>query len=76
MLLVIIVINGLKYLSCDVYELFAENGVISKEIGQQFLQHILSRGGSADAMNLFKAFRGREPSVEALIRNSGLVIEE
>lgn len=64
-----------EVLSSDVYESFAEHGVISKEIGQQFLQHILSRGGSDDAMNLFKKFRGREPKLEALLRNSGLPCE-
>lgn len=62
-----------EVLSSDVYELFAENGVISKDIGQRFLDNILSRGGSDNAMNLFKAFRGREPNVEALLKNSGLL---
>jgi oligopeptidase A len=62
-----------EVLSSDVYELFAENGVISNEIGQRFLDTILSRGGSDNAMNLFKAFRGREPAVEALLKNSGLL---
>lgn len=62
-----------EVLSSDVYDLFAENGIISSTIGQHFLDTILSRGGSDNAMNLFKAFRGREPKVEALLKNSGLM---
>ncbi|MBY0545398.1 MAG: M3 family metallopeptidase [Gammaproteobacteria bacterium] len=61
-----------EVLSSDVYALFAEKGVISTDVGQHFLETLLSRGGSDTAMNLFKAFRGREPHVDALLEASGL----
>lgn len=63
-----------EVLSSDVYELFKENGVVSAEIGQHFLDKVLSRGGSDSALNLFKAFRGREPKVEALLKAGGLLL--
>jgi len=37
------------------------------------LQNILEKGGSRDAMELFVAFRGREPKIDALLRHSGIV---
>lgn len=62
-----------EVLSCDVFAKFAENGVVNAKIGQEFLHCILERGGSEDAMNLFKCFRGREPEVDALLKNCGLM---
>ncbi len=62
-----------EVLAADAYDLFAENGVISEEIGHQFLTKILEKGGSQEAMDLFVAFRGRKPDVAALLRYSGLV---
>lgn len=61
-----------EVLSADVYSAFEEEGIFNPETGNRFLQNILSLGGSDNAMNLFKNFRGREPSPEALLRHSGL----
>ena len=46
--------------------------VLDPETGRAFLENILEQGGSRKAMDLFVAFRGREPSIDALLRHSGL----
>ena len=61
-----------EVLSSDAYSLFEEQGVFDPKTGQAFLEEILEKGGSAGAMELFVAFRGREPSIEPLLRHSGL----
>ena len=62
-----------EVLSADAYSRFEEEGIFNRETGQDFLRAILERGGSRDAMALFKEFRGREPNVDALLRHSGIV---
>ena len=61
-----------EVLSADAFSLFEERGIFDQATGQSFLENILERGGSADAMELFVAFRGREPSVDPLLRHSGI----
>lgn len=61
-----------EVLSADAFGRFEEEGIFNREVGQDFLRAILERGGTRDAMDLFKAFRGREPEVEALLRHSGI----
>ncbi len=61
-----------EVLSADAFSLFEENGVLDPETGMLFRQNILEKGGSADAMELFVAFRGREPSIEPLLRHTGI----
>ena len=61
-----------EVLSADAFSLFEEEGVFNEEIGMAFRRNILEKGGSADAMDLFVAFRGREPSIEALLRHTGI----
>ncbi|MFT6255384.1 MAG: oligopeptidase A [Granulosicoccus sp.] len=60
-----------EVLSADAFSLFEENGVFDRDTGEKFLQTVLANGGSQSAMDLFVAFRGREPSVDALLRHSG-----
>ena len=48
---------------------------VAKQTGQSFLTNILQKGGSLPAMALFRSFRGREPSIQPLLRHSGIVIE-
>ncbi len=62
-----------EVLSSDAYSMFEENGVLNPAIGAHFREQILSVGGSRGAMDSFKAFRGREPSIDALLRHNGLV---
>jgi oligopeptidase A len=64
-----------EVLSADAYSLFEENGVLNLDVGLRFRDEILAVGGSRDAMQSFIAFRGREPTIDALLRHSGLVDE-
>ena len=61
-----------EVLSSDAFSLFEEKGIFDPETGRAFLENILEQGGSRKAMDLFVAFRGREPSIDALLRHSGL----
>ncbi len=61
-----------EVLSADAFAAFEEAGIFDAATGQRFLQEILEKGGSEEAMTLFKNFRGREPSVTALLRHSGI----
>ena len=61
-----------EVLSADAYSLFEEHGVLNPDVGARFRAEILAVGGSRPAMQSFAAFRGREPSMEALLRHNGL----
>lgn len=61
-----------EVLSADAYSLFEEHGVLNPDVGARFRAEILAMGGSRDAMQSFTAFRGRAPSIDALLRHSGL----
>lgn len=61
-----------EVLDADSVEWFKENGGLKRENGDHFRQTLLSRGGSDDAMNLFRAFRGRDPDVKPLLVRRGL----
>lgn len=61
-----------EVLSDDAYETFAEAGVFSAEVASRFREHILSKGGSADAMELYVRFKGRRPKVDAMLKKHGL----
>jgi len=61
-----------EVLSADAYSMFEEKGVFDRATGRRFLKNILEKGGSEEPMALFEAFRGRKPSVDALLRHSGL----
>ena len=62
-----------EVLSADAYSLFEENGVLNPDLGARFRSEILEVGGSREAMRSFAAFRGREPSIDALLRHNGLL---
>ena len=61
-----------ELLSADAFAAFEEFGVFNPEVGQRFRREILEVGGSRPAMVSFKAFRGREPSIDALLRHQGM----
>jgi oligopeptidase A len=61
-----------EVLSADAYSLFEENGVLSEEAGHRFWSEILAQGGSRPALESFVAFRGREPTIDALLRHNGM----
>ncbi len=61
-----------EVLSADAFSRFEDEGIFNAETGQSFLNNVLEMGGSKEPMELFVAFRGREPSVDALLRHSGI----
>jgi oligopeptidase A len=63
-----------EVLSADAYAAFEEAGLdYYPEVGEKFWREVLAVGGSRPAMESFKAFRGREPQVEPLLRHNGLL---
>ena len=61
-----------EVLSADAFSRFEEEGIFNADTGQSFRTEILEKGGSKEPMELFVAFRGREPEVDALLRHSGI----
>ncbi len=61
-----------EVLSADAFSKFEERGVFDRATGREFLNHILEQGGAHDPMELFVRFRGRRPTIDALLRHSGL----
>ncbi len=59
-------------LDADAFEAFKENGIYDKKTAAAFRRNILSAGGSDDPMELYKRFRGAEPSIEPLLERRGL----
>lgn len=61
-----------EVLSADAYSRFEEEGIFNAETGKSFLDNILTRGGSEEPMILFERFRGRKPTLDALLRHKGI----
>jgi oligopeptidase A len=62
-----------EVLSADAFSRFREEGIFNRQTGERFLEEILEVGGSVDAMDMFVAFRGREPDLESLLRQDGII---
>lgn len=65
-----------EVLDCDGFELFKEKGIFDKATADSFRRNVLEAGGSADPMELYIKFRGREPHVDALLRKRGLLDDD
>ena len=62
-----------EVLDADAFDAFAETGdIFNQEVATKFRNHILTPGGIDDGMTMYKAFRGREPQIDALLRNRGM----
>ncbi|MBA6234462.1 MULTISPECIES: oligopeptidase A [unclassified Colwellia] len=61
-----------EVLSADAFSRFEEEGIFNAQVGKDFLTNILEKGGSQEPSVLFKAFRGREPKIDALLRHCGI----
>jgi oligopeptidase A len=61
-----------EVLSADAFSRFEEEGIFNEKVGNDFLTNILEKGGSQEPSVLFKAFRGREPEIDALLRHCGI----
>ena len=62
-----------EVLDADAFSVFQEKGIFDRETAGSFRRNILEKGGSEHPMNLYKAFRGQEPSTAALLKRNGLV---
>ncbi|PVX42906.1 oligopeptidase A [Pasteurella langaaensis DSM 22999] len=61
-----------EVLSADAFSRFEEEGIFNAATGQSYLDEILTRGGSEEPMVLFERFRGRKPTLDALLRHKGI----
>ncbi|TCP97663.1 oligopeptidase A [Cricetibacter osteomyelitidis] len=61
-----------EVLSADAFSRFEEEGIFNQVTGKSFLDEILTRGGSEEPMVLFERFRGRKPTLDALLRHKGI----
>ncbi|MEG0948496.1 MAG: M3 family metallopeptidase [Bacteroidales bacterium] len=62
-----------EVLDADAFSLFQKNGLFDQETAQSFRDNILSQGGTEDPMELYKRFRGQEPTIDALMRRDGII---
>jgi len=62
-----------EVLDADAFNSFKQNGLFNKETAKSFRDNILSKGGTEDPMELYIRFKGKEPSVEPLLKNRGLI---
>ncbi len=62
-----------EVLSADAYARFEEEGLFNPKVGADFLHSILEQGGAREPKELFVAFRGREPTIDALLKHNGLI---
>nr|MBC8271545.1 M3 family peptidase [Gammaproteobacteria bacterium] len=62
-----------EVLDADGYEAFRERGIFDAATAKSFRENILEKGGTVDPMTLYKTFRGREPEVQPLLKNRGLL---
>ncbi|HCC69803.1 MAG TPA: peptidase M3 [Bacteroidales bacterium] len=60
-----------EVLDADAYSLFSKKGIFNRDTANSFRKNILEKGSTAEPMELYKKFRGKEPSVESLLKRSG-----
>lgn len=61
-----------EVLDADAFEFFQEKGIFDPIAANLFREHVLEKGGTEHPMELYKRFRGKEPSVDALLKRAGL----
>ena len=61
-----------EVLEADVFSVFQHKGIFDRETATRFRDNILSRGGSEHPMTLFRRFRGKEPTIKALLKRNGI----
>lgn len=61
-----------RVLSADAFARFEEEGIFNDEVGREWVDCLLARGGTEEPLVLFKRFRGREPQLEAFLRHHGI----
>lgn len=63
-----------EVLDADGFSVFKERGLFSREVGEEFRRKLLEKGGTVHPMTLYKDFRGKEPSIDALLQRNGIKI--
>jgi len=63
-----------EVLDADAFSYFTETGIFNKETATSFRKNILEKGGADKPLDLYVRFRGKEPSIEALLERSGLAV--
>lgn len=61
-----------EVLDADAFSLFKTNGIFHRETAEAFRKHILSKGGTEDPAELYRRFRGQDPTIDALLKKNGL----
>ena len=61
-----------EVLDADAFSLFQEKGIFNPEVAASFRENILSKGGTKHPMTLYKQFRGKEPTIDALLKRNGI----
>lgn len=64
-----------EVLEADAFEAFKESGLFNRETAERFKNCILSKGGTQHPMTLYKQFRGKEPTIDALLKRNGIAIK-
>ncbi len=62
-----------EVLDADAFSLFKENGIFDSTTAQSFRDNILSKGGTEPPMQLYLRFRGRKPTINALMQRDGIL---
>ncbi|WP_405269387.1 M3 family metallopeptidase [Cellulophaga sp. Ld12] len=62
-----------EVLDADAFAYFKEKGIFNKEVATKFKEHVLSKGGTENPMELYKKFRGAAPKIEPLLERAGLL---
>lgn len=62
-----------EVLDADAFEYFKEEGIFNTIVAKKFQEHVLSKGGTENPMELYKRFRGKEPKPDALLKRAGLI---
>jgi peptidyl-dipeptidase Dcp len=62
-----------EVLDADAFAYFEEKGIFNKEVATKFKEYVLSKGGTEHPMELYKKFRGHEPTPDALLKRAGLI---
>jgi len=65
-----------EVLDADAFEVFKEAGIFNTEVATRFRREVLSKGSSEKEMTLYKRFRGKEPSIDALMRRAGFDLDK
>jgi peptidyl-dipeptidase Dcp len=60
----------------DAFEAFKEKGIFNRSVASSYRKNILEKNGTMDAMEMYINFRGREPQIEPLLKNRGLISQK